>query len=71
MLKTEYGRAKFYEYREHFGDGYSFYMAPGSEDAIIAEIEYCIKNNISQYDKVKAEFMNNGMTEEEFKQINF
>jgi hypothetical protein len=59
---------KIKEYEDYFKSQYSMFMAP--ED-IIAEIDYCIKNNISQYEKVKAEFLKTGMTEEEFNEILF
>lgn len=59
---------KINEYEKHFKSQYSMFMA---HEDIISEIDYCIENNITQYDKVKAEFIKDGMTEEEFKEILF
>jgi len=62
---------KMQEYEKHFDDLYSMFMSPNTEEEIIKEIDYCIKNNIGQYEKVKAEYMATGMTEEEFEEIYF
>ena len=59
---------KIKEYEDYFNSQYSMFM---THEDIIAEIDYCIKNNINQYDKVKADFLKTGMTEEEFNEILF